>query len=145
MTLDANILVYAFDHFEPVRQNRASDVIYRASDVDCVLTLQSLGEVFHVVKRKWKLASTNAMAAVDGWREIFPVVSAGEQELVAAMNAADRHGMAFWDALLWATARAAGCDCILTEDYQSGRDVEGVLFLDPFDTSAAPAIDALLG
>jgi predicted nucleic acid-binding protein len=41
-------------------------------------------------------------------------------------------GLSFWDALVWATARANGVTVIHTEDFAHGRVVDGVGFLDPF-------------
>jgi len=38
----------------------------------------------------------------------------------------------FWDALLWATAKAAGVSVVLSEDFQDGRELEGVQFRNPF-------------
>jgi predicted nucleic acid-binding protein len=40
--------------------------------------------------------------------------------------------MSFWDALLWATADRIGVRYLLTEDYQDGRTLGGVTFVDPF-------------
>ena len=43
-----------------------------------------------------------------------------------------RHGLSFWDALIWAAARQNDVGAIYTEDYQHGRDVNGVRFINPF-------------
>lgn len=49
-----------------------------------------------------------------------------------AWHVQDRFGLSFWDALIVAAARAAGCDRLLTEDLQDGQDLDGVLVIDPF-------------
>jgi predicted nucleic acid-binding protein len=43
-----------------------------------------------------------------------------------------RHGLSFWDALIWAAASESAVDVIYTEDFQDGREVEGVRFISPF-------------
>ncbi|MCC6443265.1 MAG: hypothetical protein IT210_07390 [Armatimonadetes bacterium] len=45
-----------------------------------------------------------------------------------------RYSLSFWDALIWASARASGIQTIYIEDFQDGRLVEGVLFRNPFET-----------
>jgi predicted nucleic acid-binding protein len=45
---------------------------------------------------------------------------------------AARHQFHFWDTLIWAAAKTSGASAVLTEDFQDGRTIEGVLFLDPF-------------
>jgi predicted nucleic acid-binding protein len=50
----------------------------------------------------------------------------------AALGAVGRHRLSFWDALLWATARDAGVPVVISEDFQHGRELDGVRFVDPF-------------
>ena len=61
--------------------------------------------------------------------------------LVDAMRA---EPAAFWDAMLWATARQSGCSAILTEDMQDGRRLSGVEFINPFTVDAAARLEPLL-
>jgi predicted nucleic acid-binding protein len=49
-----------------------------------------------------------------------------------ALDAVPRHGLSFWDALIWAAAKENGISVIHTEDFQDGRDIEGVQFRNPF-------------
>ncbi len=49
-----------------------------------------------------------------------------------------RHGLSFWDALIWAAAAESGIPVIYTEDFQDGRNVEGVLFVNPFLPESSP-------
>ena len=46
-----------------------------------------------------------------------------------------RHGLSFWDALIWAAAAENGIKTVYTEDYQDGREIEGVRFVNPFRTA----------
>ena len=53
-------------------------------------------------------------------------------------------GLSFWDAMLWATARRAGCSVLLSEDFQDGRRLDGVLFVDPFAPENQRLVDLAL-
>ena len=51
VTFDTNILVYAIDT-DDHRHEHAVDLMTRAAYGDCVQTLRSLAEFFHVVTRR---------------------------------------------------------------------------------------------
>jgi predicted nucleic acid-binding protein len=72
------------------------------------------------------------------------VRAADEDALAEAIEASVRHRLAFWDALLWATVRRAGCRLLLSEDFQDGWSLGGVTVLDPFAPANAAALDAAL-
>ena len=78
------------------------------------------------------------------WIEVFEVAAADAASLVDAMDAVGEHRLSFWDAMLWATARQAGCAAILSEDMQHGRRLSGVTFLDPFSQDGAARLSAFL-
>jgi predicted nucleic acid-binding protein len=44
----------------------------------------------------------------------------------------DRYGLSFWDSLIVAAAKSAGCRYLLTEDLQTGQDLDGVTVVHPF-------------
>lgn len=132
VTLDTNILVYATKEDDEKHAGAAS-ILERASRADCVQTLQSLGECFHVLRRKRGFSARECRAVMDELRALFRIVAAVEDDIEEAGRAAAAHGFQFWDAMLWATARRNGCHFILTEDVPSLPELDGVAFLDPFD------------
>jgi predicted nucleic acid-binding protein len=85
-----------------------------------------------VATRKKGLLGNEAQGFLRDWIEVFPVINAGPATLLRATEAAATHRLAFWDALLWATAREAGCRWLVSEDFQDGRELGGVRFVDPF-------------
>jgi predicted nucleic acid-binding protein len=144
VTLDANVLVYAAQRGER-RHGAAALLVRRAVGADCVQTLQSFGECFNVLRRKRGFEPTQAQTILREYREILPrVVGAMPDDLDEAMRAHASHGLQFWDAMLWATAKRAGCRLILTDDFQDGRTLEGVLFVDPFKPENARLLDLAL-
>ncbi len=143
-SLDTNILVYAVDRDAGERHRRSRELIEQSARCDCVLTLQALAEFFHATTRKTLLEPERASVFVRSWLEVFPAISANESDLADAIDAVGEHRLSFWNAMLWAAARRAGCSAILTEDMQHGRRLGGVEFVNPFSADAATRRGALL-
>ena len=98
----------------------------------------------HATTRKNLLEPECASAFVRSWLDVFQVTSADDSALVDAMDAVEEHRMSFWDAVLWAAVRRAGCSAILSEDMQHCRRLGGVEFVNPFAADAATRLSALL-
>lgn len=144
VTLDSNILVYAAQEGER-RHAMAAALLRRAVLGDCAQTLQSLGECFNALCRKRGFARRQARAIVEYYRDLFDVVVAADiGDLNEALRASAAHGFQYWDAMLWATARRVGCRLILSEDMQDGRDLDGVMFVNPFNPANAKLLDLAL-
>ena len=144
-SIDTNILVYAADAGAEAKHERAVTLLHDAAAADCVLTVQALAEFFHAVTGKGGMPAKTAAALVEDWRIQFPVVSADGPQLAAALAQVTGHRLAFWDALLLETARAAGCRILLSEEFQHGRSYGGLVVLDPFQPAAAQRVQRLLG
>lgn len=144
MTLDANLLVYAAQRGDR-RHEPAAALLRRAVGGDCVQTLQSYAECYNVLTRKRGFEPAAARAIIQYYRRMLPnLVAAVPEDLDRATEAHEVHGLHFWDAMLWATAKRAGCRMILTEDGQDGRALDGVLLVNPFKPENARLIDLAL-
>ncbi|MDF1585494.1 PIN domain-containing protein [Marinimicrococcus flavescens] len=143
VTFDSNILVYAAQRADP-RQEMAADLLVRAASADCVQTLQSLCECFHVLRRKRLFEAHRAQSVIDRYRQLFDVAVSSLSDLDRAIHVSAQHGLQFWDTFMWATARRAGCRVIITEDQQDGRILEGVRFVNPFKPANGGLIDLIL-
>jgi predicted nucleic acid-binding protein len=144
VTLDANLLVYAAQRGDR-RHVPAAALLRRAVGGDCVQTLQSYAECYNVLIRTRGFEPTAARSILRYYRKMLPqLVSAVPDDLDRATQAHSAHGLHFWDAMLWATAKRAGCRMILTEDGQDGRDLEGVLLVNPFKPENTRLIDLAL-
>jgi predicted nucleic acid-binding protein len=139
LTFDSNILIYAADRDAGHRHDLAQALVARAARADCVLSIQALAEFFAVATRKTSVPVTGAIAFIEGWGAMFRNVSATPASLAAAVAAVRDHQISFWDAMLWAVAREAGCRYILSEDFQDGRTLGGVTFVNPFAPQGLPA------
>jgi predicted nucleic acid-binding protein len=143
VTFDSNILIYAVSRSDP-RHPAATGLIERAARGDCRQTLQSLAECFNVLSRKYRMPAQQACGWVQSFQRLFPLVSANDSDLDRAMRAVADHQLSFWDAMLWATAKRAGCSVVFSEDLQDGRRLEGVLFVNPFAAANQRLVDLAL-
>jgi len=132
-SLDANLFFYAIDENDPARHKRAVALIEEAAvHHDCIVALQAYCEFFATVTRKRGMPIAEAQAQIADWQTLFTTVYPNPGSLRQAIDAVARHNLSFWDAMLWSVVRDAGATVLLSEDFQSGRDLGGVRFCNPF-------------
>jgi len=133
--LDTNVLVYFVDPEDRKKQQRAEEVMnaLRASQ-NGRLSVQNLAEFFYTATRKLKppLSPGQAIEQIDRFQTLWPVFSLTPVIVTEAARGVRDHQLAYYDAQIWATARLHGIPIILSEDFQTGRTLEGVRFVNPF-------------
>jgi predicted nucleic acid-binding protein len=145
VSFDTNVLVYATASLSDVRVTRARDLIARAMRAaSSILLLQTLAEFSNVAIREARIPVKDIRTTIDAWRAVLPVQAADDSDFSTALEAVREHGLAFWDAMLWASARRAGVRHLLTEDLQDGFSLQGVTFINPFNRENDPLIDEVL-
>src|SRR5262249_17034296 len=145
ISFDTNVLVYATATVSDVRVSRARDLLARAMQVtNAVFVLQSLAEFSSVAVRKAGIPVENVARIVKEWCAVLPGQSAAESDLHLGLEAVRAHRLAFWDAILWASAQRAGVRQLLTEDFQDGFVLGNVTFINPFKPENDALIDNLL-
>jgi predicted nucleic acid-binding protein len=129
---DTNVLVYADDKAAPAKQRRALDLVaeHRRAGTG-VVSLQVLQEYFVTVTRKLQVDARIAGRKVELLAE-FDVAAPELADILAAIDLHRLHGFSFWDALVLRSAKQAGCSVLFTEDFQHGREMEGLRILNPF-------------
>ena len=131
---DTNVLVYAFEREDLPRQRAASAVLDAAlSQGTAVLSLQVLQEFYVVTTRKIRLPlpPAAARAAVAGFMS-FSVFEPNAVHVLRAIDLSIAHRISFWDALILASAAAAGCALLYSEDFATGQTLAGVRVVNPF-------------
>ena len=130
--LDTNVLVYADAVDEPARQRRAIEVIkgHRASG-EAVLCTQVLQEYVNVALRKLGLPAPLIRERLAFYRR-FEVVTTTPDLIAGAIDLHLSHSLSFYDALIVQAALASGCQCVMTEDMQSGARYGSVQIVNPF-------------
>ena len=145
ISFDTNVLVYATAPISDVKVMRARDLIARAMRAaSSVLLLQTLAEFSNVAIRKAKIPVEDIRRIIEAWRAVLPVQAADDGDLLAALDAVRAHRLAFWDAMLWASAQRAGVRHLLTDDLQDGFALQGVTFINPFKRENDQLIDEIL-
>jgi predicted nucleic acid-binding protein len=145
VSFDTNVLVYATASAPNSKTIRARELIARAMrHASSVLLLQTLAEFSNVAIGKAGIPVDRVQMIIEAWRAVFPVNAAADDDLPAALNAVKMHRLAFWDAMLWATARRVGVNHLLTEDLQDGFRLDSVVFANPFKSTNDELIDAIL-
>jgi predicted nucleic acid-binding protein len=121
ISFDTNVLVYATASNSDVKVLRARDLIGRVMRRgEGILLLQTLAEFANVAIRKAGISVQHVRVIIDAWRAVLPVQAADDEDLIDALEAVRAHRLAFWDAMLWASAQRVGVECLLTEDVQDG-------------------------
>jgi predicted nucleic acid-binding protein len=129
---DTNILVYADDDDAPAKQRVARDLWHaHRRDGTGVVSLQVLQEYFVTVTGKLKHDPRKARRKVELLAE-FDVAEPDVSDILAAIDLHRLHGFSFWDALILRSAQQAGCRVLLSEDFQGGREIDGIQVVNPF-------------
>ena len=138
--VDTNVWVYAYDARDEAKRRRAREVL--AADPDgLVVSPQVMGELFVTLTRKlprpldWGAA--RGLVANMARLRVAPIEAA---QVLRAIDIAHDGQVAYWDALLLATA--AGCEKILTEDLAAGSTIAGILIENPFARPARGLAEA---
>lgn len=146
ITLDSNVLIYAYNKDTEHKRTIASGLILRAmaEPSRLVLTLQALGEFYRVATRKQKETPDRVKQAISRLHAVFAIATPMPSAIFEAIDANRDHGIQYWDAMMWATARQIGASHILSEDLQDGRSLGGVTFVNPFNEANTGLVDRLL-
>jgi predicted nucleic acid-binding protein len=133
--VDTNVLVYMHDPGDPAKQARACAVIERVATAGtAVLPAQTLSELANVTLKKLKppLPPDDVRAQIQRLVRLFPVLPLTPEVVLEAVRGVQDHHLSYYDAQIWAVARLARLEVILTEDFNAGAVVDGVAFVDPF-------------
>ena len=133
--IDTNVLVYAYDPRDRVKQRRALAVLRRLVAVGRgKISTQVLGEFCAITTAKLDppLTRTEAVDQAVALAATWPILLVTPFIVFEAARGAAQHRLPYWDAQLWATARLNQIPAILTEDFADGNLLEGVRFVNPF-------------
>lgn len=132
--VDTNIFVYAADRRDPAKRRRAREVLAAAMAEEAVVSYQVVQETINVLTSKFR-ATANAFDArelLHGVLEPLWRVHPSWPLYERALALRDRYGFQFYDSLIVAGALEAGCTRLLSEDFQHGQVIEGLVIEDPF-------------
>lgn len=131
--LDTNILLYSIsrDRREAAKREIAVELLDRS---DNALSVQVLQEFYVQATRSTRpdaLPHDIAVGLIRTWLR-FPVQDITIAVMSAALEIRQRVGLSYWDAAIVAAAAQMGCREVLSENMAHGRDISGVVTVNPF-------------
>src|ERR1700688_4965075 len=108
-TFDTNILFYSIDAKDAPKHSRARRIIGLADSRRVPILLQTLGELSNAVTKRHPGLLSQVERLVHAASAMFAVVPTEFDDIAEALLVQGQHKLQFWDAVLWATARRAGC------------------------------------
>lgn len=138
--IDTNILVYAHDLGEFAKQAQAIRVLENLQiNGNGYLSVQCLAEFFSITTRGKvpKLTIAEAQRQVEHLAFAYPIFPLTLPVVLEAARGVRAHQLAYYDAQLWATAKLNQIPVIFSEDFAAGSVLEGIRFVNPFDTGFA--------
>jgi predicted nucleic acid-binding protein len=134
--IDTNIIVYGFDDLQPRKKEISLALVSNALQTDSgMINWQVVQEFLNVSTRKFKTplrpedAKLYLQKVLDPLCRVFP-----ELELYqSALEIMAQTRYSFYDSLILAGAKKAGCTILYTEDMQRDQIVDGVKIVNPFD------------
>lgn len=128
--VDTNVFVYALDLDEQEKSARARHIL-EAHTGSLVVSTQVLIELHRVCSATLGMSAKAAAGAVrDASR--LNVVPADRELILSAADLASSEQISIFDAAILAAASRAGCTTLLSEDFQHGRDYDGLYVVNPF-------------
>lgn len=134
--LDTNLLLYAHDQHERLKQARALELLERLGDgLSAALSAQNLAEFANVALKRLKpplspAEVTEQLALLEQTFIVYPLTAVVVRE---AVRGVDTHTLSYYDAQVWAVAKLNQIPVVLSEDFNVGATLEGVLFLNPLE------------
>ena len=133
--LDTNIFVYTFDNSAAAKRTKARAIVAQAlEDGLGAISYQVVQEFLNVATRKFAQPMLPSEAQRYLARVLMPLCEVFPDSSLysLALSISSESGISFYDALIVASATAAGCARLLTEGLQHGRRIGGVEIHNPF-------------
>ena len=131
--LDSNILVYMFDDTDPVKRQRAGEVVSRSLEhqTGCI-SYQVVQETLNVLIHRLGVSLDDATQLLEDILVPLWQISPTPQMYRRGLDLQGRYGFSFYDSLIVAAALEAGCTRLYSEDMQHGQQIQSLTIQNPF-------------
>jgi len=131
--VDTNVLIYAHDVAAGTKHQIAKMLLRELwSERAGVLSVQVLQEFYVNVTRKIPVPLSRQAARQIVSSYTIWCAETTAAEISAAFRIEDESQMGFWDALIVSSAAKSGASRILSEDFNAGQKIAGVIIENPF-------------
>jgi predicted nucleic acid-binding protein len=139
--LDSNVVLYVMDSREPAKNRRAREWLGRLIEAQIlIVSPQVLNEVYWIGRQKFPQIPIGELKRFVG--DFMPSCRAPLDAAIMreAFRIEDQYGLSWWDCLIVASALAARCHLLLTEDMQHGMRIDTLTILSPFRSTPSQAL-----
>lgn len=131
---DSNVLVYIATNQDAAKKKVALGLVASAiGSRNGFISLQVLREVANCMFKKSKDPVERIRETLSGFNAL-DCLGDSRELLDRGMDIKDQYGIQFYDALIVASAEAAGCDTLYSEDMGDGQVYCGIIVVNPFKT-----------
>jgi predicted nucleic acid-binding protein len=128
--IDTNILIYCYTDDEPVKQQKALDIV---NNQDTFISTQVLTELSNTLKKKFKLDWQKVKNVISEVNSDFNVFINKPSTIEQACQIADKYQYSFYDSLIISAALSCNCKTLYSEDMQDGQVIENsITIVNPF-------------
>jgi predicted nucleic acid-binding protein len=125
---DTNVLLYLISR-DAAKARRAEKLL----SARIAISVQVLNEFASVARRKHSLEWTELVEILAGIRHFAELQPLTLDTHLHGLALAERYGFSLYDAMIAAAALQAGCDTLMSEDFQPGQVIDGRLkIVNPF-------------
>jgi predicted nucleic acid-binding protein len=133
--LDTNVFVYTFDSGAHAKAKRSLDLIRQALDSGRgIVSYQVVQEFFNVALRRFAQPLSAAEAEqylVTVFRPLLAIQSSAAL-YIEALRISEKYRVGWYDSLIVAAALEGKCATLYSEDFQHGRNLEGLKIENPY-------------
>lgn len=127
----ATILVYAYSIDEQRKQKIVDELLNKHDAI--IISTQTVNEFINVTLKKKMLNRAQIDSVVEELFSVFSVELINKNIITKALGLASKYHYTHYDSLMLASALAAGCSIIYSEDMHSDQVIENTLkLINPF-------------
>ncbi|MBS4024031.1 MAG: PIN domain-containing protein [Dethiobacter sp.] len=122
--IDTNVLIYLYSEDEFEKRETSKSVF---SAYFCVTSTQVLNELSNVLIKKFKVPTTEVLAAIEEIIENCEINVVSVYSVKKALDISDKYRYSYYDSLILASALENECKFLITEDMQDGQIIDKCL------------------
>jgi predicted nucleic acid-binding protein len=135
--IDTNVLVYALDRNEPIKRQKARDLLRQLhfSQTLAVIPWQVAGEFLRWLRfcqQKGQISEVLVELYLRHFIAFFPLRFPNRAALDRAIDLFSRFSLSHWDSMLLGACAESGVTKLYTEDMGSPRVIDTIQLVNPF-------------
>jgi predicted nucleic acid-binding protein len=128
--IDTNILIYCYTGDEPIRRQKALDIV---NNQNTYISTQVLTELSNTLNKKFKLDWKKVKSVISEVNSDFNVFVNTPFTIEQACQIAEKYQYSFYDSLIISSALFCKCKTLYSEDMQDGQVIEScITIVNPF-------------